>query len=597
MSPPIAIARDSGGTVSAVRRRLWLSGYVLVAAAAIFYVPYLFPLSPSDSWSYTFGFNNQVAILLTLSLAGVGALWLRNSPLFRGTEETDSRLRPRTLLVGLTITLLACAAAYPLICSATPVADGAYFVDRIHKLAAGQRPYVDFEFAYGPLFLYPQLWIAQLLHIGIAHARYCFWVLNEIAGIFLLFQVIDGIDIPSRKKPAIFLLFCIASGSVFILGAVSYTFLRFALAPWLAFRVSRADEKGRNVFAPTALSYTVLLLISPEIALSFGVGSLAYLFLRGRLRSKLGWSGFFAMLAGMAAATFAAYRVHLLDTLLTFAGGNRDSPIIPSGFVLLFLLCIFLSILHFVRKVSQREIGTSVYLILISVPMILPALGSCDPLHVFYSGFGLLAVGLLCLSRSERSWEAAHLSFSVFFILLLFTSLVATRYSQYRAKLEHLIGHGAGSPHILQAEAFPGTHGALEAPFGFAAGGSDAYYAPWIVTGHFLGTLNAPLPRDAEIKEHELEEHPGRDVLVPDGCSHYRVLNGSAGRLWLEFEDSAPFWMPQRQSVNPYVRLCEYVDTHYHKVQAASSRSYGYEVWEPNRRSSGSGAGGRSPQG
>lgn len=560
---------------------LW--GYCLAGLAAIFYLPYLFPVKPASSFSYAYGYNNRVGILLTLLFAGGGALWMRRTSVLTVSEEDDIPMRGRALLLGLGGTLLLCAAAFPFVNSATPVGDAAYLINRMQLLAAGQRPYWGFEFAYGPLFLYPPVWIAHLLHVGIAQAYYYFWVLNELTGVFLLFRVIDEIDIPSRKKSEVFLLFCAASGATIVLGGLNYTFTRFALAPWLAFRIYRLDAKGWRPFALAAFSYIVLLLVSPEIAISFGIGSLGFLFLRGHVRRVAWWTGYTAMISGMAATTYIGVRTHLFATLGSFAGGAFDFPVFPAGHILLFLACVIVSILHLARKAFRSEQGTSFYLILISIPMLASALGCCDPLHVLYGGFGFLAVGLVYLSGSGRYWHPARLVFCIFFVLVLFSGVVLDGGSQYEAKLEQIFGADKGNPHILQAEAFPGTQGVLEAPFGFTRNGTEAPFVSWIDTGRYLGTINAHSLRDIRVKEEELEKHPQREVLVPEWYDAWRVFDVGFSRRWLEVEYAAPFWMPLKNAVNPYAGLCNFLDAHYHRVWPASPQSFNYEVWARNQ--------------
>lgn len=563
------------------RGRLWFSLYCLTALAAIFWLPCLVPVAPSYSYSYAFGYNNQVGLLLTVFFAVIAVLWLRPSSLLRLPEEKSSPMPRRTLLFGLAGTLLLCAAAYPLVQSPFPVRDAGYILNRLHLLAAGQKPYLDFEFPYGPLFLYPPVWIAHLFHLGLAPSYYAFWVLNELAGVFLLFRVIDAIDIPSPRKSAVFFLFCAASGTMFILGALSYTFLRFALAPWLAFRIVRAPDRTR--FALAALSYALLLLVSPEIALSFAAGSLAFLLLGGHFRSARWWAAYAAMIAAMAAATALALRAHLFATLASFAGGALDFPLAPAGHLLLFFACLVIALLHLVRKLSRRQFDNSVYLVLISLPMLASALGCCDPLHVLYAGFGLLLVGLLYLSRSPRWWNPARLVFFVFFVLALFSGLLLAGSFEYQAKLRQLLGRGDAAPSITQAQAFPLTHGILEAPWGFRTQNIETYSLPWVDTGRYLGTINAHSLSAIAEKERELDAHPDRDVLVPAAYNNLRRFDPAYSRTWLEIEFAAPFWMPLRNPVNPWAGLAVFLETHYHRVLPATAQSYGYEVWSRNR--------------
>lgn len=556
-----------------------------VALAAFFQLPYLIPKKPSASWSYAFGYNNQAAIFLILLFTCIGALWLRRSTLFPTPAGIDARISRKALFLALAGTAVVCAAAWHLVVSATPVADAGYIIDRIKLTAAGQKPYVDFEFAYGPAFLYPPLWIARALHIQIAAAYYGLWVITELGGVLLLFRVINEIDIPSRGKSTIFLLFCAASGATFIIGALSYTLLRFALAPYAALTVLRLNRRSAggfrhaiSVLSVVTLWYFALLLISPDIALTFAIGVTAFLFFTGKRGSIAWWAAYLAMLGSIVAVSLAANALHLLDTLKTFGGGNRDFPIFPAGHILLFLPCLFLGMLHLARRIFTAPDSPAVCLILVSIPMLASALGSADPLHVFFGGLGFLLAGFLYLSQWKRIWELARIGFFVFFVLLIFVGLYCAYAPEYYAKLR-----GLERTPITQQAMFPETRGVLQAPFGFGAPEFGDYRLPWVDQGHFLGEINATSAEAVDIKISELASHPDRDVLVPDTYKKWAVFDPRYFRLWIEVEYGAPYGRPLNHPVNPYIELCRYLETHYHQIAPEGAGSYQFEVWRRNR--------------
>lgn len=579
------LSRRLSGVWARQRQAILFAAFSAVALAAFFQLPYLIPKKPSASWSYAFGYNNQAAILLLLLFTCIGALWLRRSTLFATPVGTDVRISRKALVLALAGTAVVCAAAWRLVVSATPVADAGYIIDRIQLTAAGLKPYIDFEFAYGPAFLYPPLWIARVLHIQIAAAYYCVWIIAEIGGVLLLYRVINEIDIPSRAKSTIFLLFCAASAAAFIIGALSYTLLRFALAPYAGLsvlRLNRAASGGirRAISVPIAVTlwYLGLLMVSPDVALAFAIGTTAFLFLARRRGSIAWWAGYLAMLGSILAVSIAADALHLLDTLKNFGGGNRDFPIFPAGHILLFLLCVFLGMLHLARRIFSGPDSTSVCVILVSIPMLASALGSADPLHVFFGGLGFLLAGLLYLSQWRRSWELTRIGFSVFFVLLIFVGLYGAYAPKYYAKLR-----GFDDPHITRQAVFPETHGVLQAPFGFGAPEFLNYRLPWVDQGRFMGSVNATSVRDVDIKISEMASHPERDVLVPETYRMWAVFDAPEIRLWLEVEYGAPYRRPLKHSVNPYSELCAYLVNNYHQITPPEPISYQFAVWGRNR--------------
>ena len=247
MQPVEAAEGESFGRFSPVARaRISFAVFAVVAVACIFFVPYLAPVKPAAGYSYAFGFNNSAAILLLLGFAGMGALWQRRGPLFVLPRVEEIRISRKTLVMGLLITAATCALAYPLVNRVSPVADGGYFVDRMRLAHAGKLPYIDLEFAYGPMLLYAPLWISNLFHLSIPAGYYIFWVITDLLGIVIAARVLNAIDIPTRARPTIFVLFYAACCATFIIGAVNYTFFRFALAPFFAIQIyemrPEADE-------------------------------------------------------------------------------------------------------------------------------------------------------------------------------------------------------------------------------------------------------------------------------------------------------------------------------------------------------------------
>ena len=57
--------------------KLWFIPYVVIALAAIFYLPRLVPTAPSASDSYIFGYNNRIGILLLLFFVALGVILTR----------------------------------------------------------------------------------------------------------------------------------------------------------------------------------------------------------------------------------------------------------------------------------------------------------------------------------------------------------------------------------------------------------------------------------------------------------------------------------------------------------------------------------------
>ena len=160
---------------SIVRHREILAGLIFF----IFYgtllpllqiVPYRFvAASSAASASAVAGYSNQAAYVLALLLCllCLAVFWVgarlnvfgRNVPVAR-TDQAPQSLPPSSTrtrrLLEVAIVFVAFFLLYcPLFLSKSgPYNEDVYFLTVLHRLQAGQRPYIDFEFFYGPLMLY-----------------------------------------------------------------------------------------------------------------------------------------------------------------------------------------------------------------------------------------------------------------------------------------------------------------------------------------------------------------------------------------------------------------------------------------------------------
>jgi hypothetical protein len=90
----------------------WFVPYVVVAFAAIFYLPRFVSSAPSASDSYLFGYNNRIAIILLLFFVALGVVLTRGFGLQIKAASEHRPLRGWMLWVALLLLLLACAAIY-----------------------------------------------------------------------------------------------------------------------------------------------------------------------------------------------------------------------------------------------------------------------------------------------------------------------------------------------------------------------------------------------------------------------------------------------------------------------------------------------------
>ncbi len=154
--------------------------------------------------------------------------------------------------------------------------DSQYEIHRIWLVSLGKVPYRDFEWIYGSGLLYVPAWLSRWLHLSIPDSYFLFWTIASLAGVALLFGVINLVDFPSTHKTAIFVLYCVPAVVCYRLHGIEFhpaARLFSALLPLAGLQRQaaqfRAARKHASVAALTVLSTATIILISPEMAIAF----------------------------------------------------------------------------------------------------------------------------------------------------------------------------------------------------------------------------------------------------------------------------------------------------------------------------------------
>jgi hypothetical protein len=542
----------------------------------------------STSDSYIFGYSNRIGILLLLLFVALGAIWTRGMGLPLPVSRTSSAVSRKYLLLGLTAELASCFAMYFLALRSGPAAEGEQQINRIFLLATGQRPYIDFEWPWGPLFLYLPKWFSDLLHLSIPQGYFVFWTLCSLTGVVLLYATINRIDFPSRKKNAIFLLFlpCIVL-SVLNMGT-NYTWVRYLFPFLFLLQIYEIAKRPSNVVAnqlragALAILFTaVLILISPEVTIAHAFACVVLLL--------PGWSSiakrrrlaiYLATSLGIALIFAAAFKMHMLDSLINDGNGGNSFPIILAPAILAFFAAVFISACYLVQRARNRQINdNTITLIVFSIPMIAAALGRCDPAHLLLNGLGFFIAVLFYASNSAPFWKFSRNTFVLCFILLIslptawgwLLSLNNSAPAPFPAKA----GVADLYPH------HPSADKQFEAPFGYMPGGGF-FYSSQIDYGFFDGLVRANMPDSFRTRIDELARHPQRDILL-----QHNILTGacnvdpSINRIMISVIFAFPYTAAAKHQESIRKPLCDYIRAHYTLAIPATAQNFQYELWTP----------------
>lgn len=404
----------------------------VLTAIGVFVLPFAFPPSrPSLSAAYTAGFNNRVAAVAAVLIAVLSFALTWRFRLFPSrTQDSDREPVPFWLLV----TCVAACATFTavigyLLCSVEMASvDNRYFLEYMDDVSRyHQHIYLDFSFIYGPLLLYFPLFVAWLLrpfHIGIEGSYYVALTLANVLGLVLLWLTLEALPLNRKAKSITLCLFTIVSMSP-VMG-LNYTLIRF-LAPFSTLLFASRIKNPLIVALAFFLGQCLQLGISPELGLAFAAGACFYAL---SMAAKHGPAWIPAIVAPLlGAATFLPLAgPHYLDSMRKFSHGDFNLVVEPLGYIILFLVAtVWLVPRMLAGTLRQRRPEAVLFasLFLVSLALVPPAFGRCDPLHVFFNGAGMFLLASVAICEySEYARKAWFFCFACSVMWMQLVNLV-----------------------------------------------------------------------------------------------------------------------------------------------------------------------------
>jgi hypothetical protein len=593
------------------RRAFALPIFLLVFAAAFFRLPYYFPVSPSASASYVYQYNNRVAVLIFVAGAAAFAI------LFRGLSLQPATRDSRVSRISALLAAVFCV-GLGLLCwwLSSPEgihADVPYFYSRLCQLAAGKTIYRDFEFVYGPLLLYLPLWTGKLFHLNLIHGYFLFWLVDWAAGIWILYRLVNAIEIPSPYRTAVFFLLVADFVPALWREGINYAPVRGLLTAGLAMLVYAAHKRQYPppaVAGVAVLGAAIAAGFSPEHGIAFMLGTGLFFVACVRRRTPGYWpsvaaTGFvFLVIVGISA------RMGVYTTLRSFSTGGLNYPILPYPGVLgvmgLFLIAACVAYLAFQR--GQTD-SLTVYLLCICLFSLPSGFGRADPGHMQLGAFSALIIAALALGRYPRVFLLGGLAFlygaassqfrSDFPVVReqaerrLFDparqSAVPYRTTALLFHMLHRDAHRASieakvARNLSNQEADPVLpDGAIvNAPLGFTVDGF-ADDSGKVDYGYFFGTEPAIVPSQVDSIIRWLEAHPERKLILArdreSSCyTFFREGDDPSFRTWYGIH-----WASPKRQMRIYFPLCDYIRKNYEPDGVPLSDRVG--LWRPKRAS------------
>jgi len=443
-----------------------------IVCIGVFIAPwYAGEMPPVCGESYAFGFDNKRAVVCLVVAIGVlcgGGLltegirtrsdrvfdWFVLAPITTGVSFAE-----RAVLATGCIGMAASILCWDRVLVIPYWGEATYFLSRIDLVAMGQRPYVDFQYNYGPLLLYAPLLLDALSGHGLGiESAYAWTVVGmTLAGFWATWFFLRSLAIPSGFRPwALGLALVIWAPLTMGLNyaPLRFTFVPFALAACDRVVSGRASSGRSPLWATAAVAglNALAFLISPEMGVACAAGLFAYFCFCGFSADRA--SALHGMIGiAIAVLSVAALSEGYFEGLRAFAGGANNFPIYPNLHNLLLVvtaLCLLsaLGVAILIHRGHPRApfaaaVGAA------ATVLLAPALGRCDPGHIVLNELLLFfCVFPVMASMGDRWLWAWSGLYTVAFIIAMQISYWSLYASHYRQALDDYIHYGEQSEHV-----------------------------------------------------------------------------------------------------------------------------------------------------
>ena len=575
--------------------------FVLLAAllAVVFLLPYQFNVTPNVSRSYVAGFNNGAAVLLFLLGSLFFAVCIRGRIAEPG--RNDSRLAVWALLLALGGTLAVCTIRLYVSPDGSPGGETYYFLNRQQMLLAGLLPYTQFEFVYGPMMLYPNVWLTGILHLSILHGYVATWILSWLVGVWMIWTVVGAIDLPIPSRNT---MFCILLAMELVwtdFGGLNYTPLRKYAAAFcltVLYRVWCHAEKPWKATLMTVIALAALISYSPDQAVGASVGMLSFLgllVLCGEVRFP--WSALATTVAGVTSCYAVAFRLGWLRSMGAFASGGYSYPLVPSLPIIVAIIGYLAGVCLLIRLLTTRHLqSVEVPLTLGGCALLPSAFGRCDILHItaaipaFVAGFA----SLYGMPSLRRWWASAAI------IGLILVPFGVRRGDRFWTKvvpeypvLSRVVHSSDPDPSYRDLNQ---TYVSSSNIFPSALPCDRTYFSPVLSpvpteplrprcldTGYYLGLVDVITPEGIQYKVNELRDHQSVPLLMENRSlnEQFPILLGGMRSLARE---SATLWLPPRRHTPiTYAPISDYILANY--VPGPTLADGQLRIWYPKSTS------------
>ena len=257
-----------------MRKSAFLYIYFIISFILVCSIPYLFGESePNQSLSYMVGFNNKVGMaclvlfslpLLFFPLGNVNKIDYCS---LERSNCNDKKFIIITILISAIFIILEGILLYNENYSGSG-GEGAYVIRHIYAVKYGAELYGDIHYIYGPLTIYPVIWLSYL-GITIGCSYFIVLLIYHVIGLFMIYDLLRSFNLTGFERRIIFVIAAI----IFYPLATGLNFcsLRFVMLPWAIFHFIYYNRRRSFLYCSlfNICSFLFVFLYSQEFGLCY----------------------------------------------------------------------------------------------------------------------------------------------------------------------------------------------------------------------------------------------------------------------------------------------------------------------------------------
>lgn len=522
--------------------RAWPVKLLLLAllAVAVFLLPYLFPVAPSISLSYVLQYSNRAALLLFTGGAVLYAL-LTGGAMCRA-DAVDRPLRWRHLAVALLVIFVLASGQALRSLSRSAGMESFYSINRSMMLADGVRPFTGFSYTYGPLELYPPMWLHQLTNRPITTTYYVWLIVQWLVGTAMLWFTVRHLPCRLRWRGLLFWVLLELCLVTLVADGTTYNPVRLMGTAFAAVVLAEVHRRWRNGYATAVYALGLVAInmgISADLGLAIAAGAVLW-FLALWWKRGLPGGAVLLLLCGIVGIVLFAKAQGYFIAMAMFGAGAYALPLLPTAHMALTLFVYVAAACGAVAAWRAGQFDTAVLpLAFMGLAGLPAAFGRADEVHLRMASAAFV-LGLAWLLQHvvvRRVWTTL-----VFVTYLFPVSRELFRESRRQASVfAHTLLHAqVVHPFAVAMQGEPAMQGMANqrgVPFFAAASGSlrlrppcpVVYFAPTLTpprgvapssvcvdTGAFKVAGNLFTTQAIQLKADELLREPRRTLLLLD---------------------------------------------------------------------------------